>query len=200
MDRSAVKAIVEREIKPLAKALGLPHWHFKIEYKPPDDPNWQADCARQIEYNRAVITLDPSAYDEGDGGEAEVIEDLRHELFHVVLSPFDLYSIAIAKHFPPDSPAARQDAYLWRYAVEQAVINLQRMWLGLAEYHARRSRTMPLKKGYSKKAISSNIRTEKASGKSQAQSVAIALNTARKAARAAGKPGKVKAAKRKKKG
>jgi len=40
---------------------------------------------------------------------------------------------------------------------------------------------MPLSKGKSKKAISSNIRTEMDAGKPQKQAVAIALNTARKA-------------------
>lgn len=39
---------------------------------------------------------------------------------------------------------------------------------------------MPLKKGRSKKIISSNIRELRRSGRKQKQAVAIALNTARK--------------------
>lgn len=54
---------------------------------------------------------------------------------------------------------------------------------------------MPLKQGYSKKSVSSNIKTEMAAGKPQKQAVAIALNTARKAA---GKPSKAPAKKGKK--
>ena len=57
---------------------------------------------------------------------------------------------------------------------------------------------MPLKKGYSKKAISKNIATERRAGASGKQAVAIAMQTARTAAKKAGKPSKAPAKPRKK--
>lgn len=47
---------------------------------------------------------------------------------------------------------------------------------------------MPLKKGYSKKSIAENIAMESKAGRPRKQAIAIALNTARQAAKKAGKP------------
>jgi hypothetical protein len=56
---------------------------------------------------------------------------------------------------------------------------------------------MPLKQGYSHKAIGSNIKAEIKAGVPRKQAVAIALDTARTAAKKAGKPGKAPSGKRK---
>lgn len=47
---------------------------------------------------------------------------------------------------------------------------------------------MPLKEGYSPKSIAKNISTEISAGKPRKQAIAIALSTAAKAAKKAGKP------------
>jgi hypothetical protein len=46
---------------------------------------------------------------------------------------------------------------------------------------------MPLKKGFSKRSVSSNIRAEMHAGKSQRQAIAISLSVARKARKKKGK-------------
>jgi len=46
---------------------------------------------------------------------------------------------------------------------------------------------MPLKEGYSAKTVSKNIKTEMKAGRSQAQSIAIALDVANKAKKKKGK-------------
>lgn len=47
---------------------------------------------------------------------------------------------------------------------------------------------MPMKKGYSDKTVSKNIKTEMKAGKPQKQAVAMAMGMAAKSAKEAGKP------------
>lgn len=49
---------------------------------------------------------------------------------------------------------------------------------------------MPLKQGYSRKSIGKNIKTEMGAGKPRKQAIAIALETARRAAKRAKKSSK----------
>jgi hypothetical protein len=49
---------------------------------------------------------------------------------------------------------------------------------------------MPLRKGYSRATIAKNIATEERAGRPRKQALAIALNTAQRAAQKAGKPAK----------
>jgi hypothetical protein len=131
MDRSAVKSVVERELEPLMMRLGIPHWHVVVGYKPEaDDGDFvvYGRCARRSEYNAASITLNPETLD----GAEEVLDSLRHELLHVVLAPFDLYRKAVGPLLSGDEARAEVFEVLFRHCVEQAVVCLNRMYVGLS--------------------------------------------------------------------
>jgi hypothetical protein len=55
---------------------------------------------------------------------------LRHELFHVVLSPYDLYERAVANAGLTDD-MDRVLGRVWTHVMEKAVINLERAFHGL---------------------------------------------------------------------
>jgi hypothetical protein len=126
VDESAVKAIVEANIERLMRAFGIPHWKISIEYGPCEQSHWQAACLRQVNYNKAEITIDPHKHSD----EPEVIASLEHELMHVVHSPFDLF-YEVALQYVDDKNALDALGRTWSYCTEQTVINLNRMKLGL---------------------------------------------------------------------
>ena len=55
---------------------------------------------------------------------------LRHELFHIVLAPFDLYTSAVERIELPEV-AAEMLGGVRDYAIERAVAGVESMWVGL---------------------------------------------------------------------
>lgn len=157
MDRSAVKAIVEREIERYAERLGIPHWYLKCSYDLKEDNQGRqanAQCTRHIDYNQAWIEFAPDEFED----EEHVLKVLRHELYHIVLSPFDLYSSCVRRLFKDGSPELEMLERIFDHAQEKAVINLGRMYVGL-------TKELPMKKSNPKTATPKA--TKKAAPKSK---------------------------------
>lgn len=132
MDRTVVKAIVDREIGPLMRRLGIRHWGVVVDYdlrRSADGFEARGECNWHPDYDKAAISLDPDAFAD----EAEVLEVLRHELFHVVLSPFTVFLNAVKPLTRDDEVKAEMAHSVWDHASEMAVINLERMYLGLTK-------------------------------------------------------------------
>lgn len=130
MDRSQVKAIVERELEPLMERLGIPHWNITASYSPlsPDDGRRvHAEITRNSNYNSAHIDFNPEPTED----EAHLLKVLRHELFHVLLSPYDLYGRAVEALLEDDPVKQKVFDEVLTNSMEQAVINLERMYAGL---------------------------------------------------------------------
>lgn len=131
MDRSAVQAVVERELGPLLQRLGIGHWKVRCSYAPAPDQDdgtlLRGECTRLVDYQDAHIRFNPEAFDDEDA----VLVTLRHELFHVILSPFDLYTSAVERA-QVEGPAAEVLERIREHVLEQIVINLERMFSGLS--------------------------------------------------------------------
>jgi hypothetical protein len=140
MDRSEVKRIVDAVISREMDCAGVGHFKITVAYGPVSAPvkeGWrdQADCHRMVNYDRARITIDPEQIENKD----ELLDVLRHELFHVATSPFMLFIEAVSCFVPKESWEAVEAVRM--YAEEQAVINLERMRRNLISEFGPKSET-----------------------------------------------------------
>jgi hypothetical protein len=115
MDKSEIRAIVEEHLPHLKQSLGLNHWVINVEYKKLDD-DVSGECRARYPYHRADLKLDPAELHS----RAAVLETLRHELLHVVLSPINiLMDTAWDLVSGPEAESALKQAY--RHANELSV-------------------------------------------------------------------------------
>lgn len=131
MDRSAVKAIVGRELGPMCERLGLGHWAIRVSYDlrlDVDSGRVPGQCHRLYDYEKVTIEFDPDGLDD----EAEVLRVLRHELLHLVASPFDLYGDAVEK-LTLDESTKDVLHRVWNHAQEMTVVNLERLVRNLTD-------------------------------------------------------------------
>jgi hypothetical protein len=126
-----VQAIADRELGPLKGRLGLERWdisvHCDLKVDDPGDFTTRGECTWHVDYDTAVIRLVPDRLNT----EAEVIEVLRHELFHVVLAPISIYKNAIRPALTADETKYAMAESVYTHAVERMAINLERMYQGL---------------------------------------------------------------------
>jgi hypothetical protein len=132
MDRSAVKAIVERELGPLKARLGLAHWSVTVDFdlrEPSGNFSTCGQCNFHVDYDKATIGFDPDRLDD----EAEVLHVLRHELFHLVVSPFSIFMNSIRPLLNTDPVKSDMAESVLTHAMERAVINVERLYEGLTK-------------------------------------------------------------------
>ncbi len=120
MKTSKVREIVNEHIKPIRNALHLNDWDIDTEYTALD-PGTPARVHMAARYRLATIQFDPAQIVDRE----QVLRCLRHELLHLVLAPFDLYTCAVSEMLPKHF--SRVDKQLFMDAVELVVGNLERV-------------------------------------------------------------------------
>ena len=129
MDVSQAKAIVERDLEGLLDTFGLGHWDVRVDLDAIRDegPNTIGISSPNADYEHAYIRLDAEAIATED----KLLRVLRHELFHVVVSPLRVYREAANQHLRRGSPAYGSDQRTWEHFEEQVICNLERLYKGL---------------------------------------------------------------------
>lgn len=135
MDKSAVEAIVDKWLPIYQKMFGLDHYKIKVYYQHcgSDTEGWSnaATYDANPAYNLANLWLDPHQQDD----EEDVLDSLRHELFHVVLDPYWAYR-RIVNAGGEDQAREKE---VWRFFSEQAVVRLQNLFKGTREHFDKRT-------------------------------------------------------------
>jgi hypothetical protein len=122
MDASKVKKIALKNVRILKRIFGLNSWliEVKVETIPKEDT--VANVYYQPNYRKATVTFDPEKNDD----ELYLLDSIRHEMIHLMLSDFmNLYE-AMSKVVSEDVMELLDLQY--HSAVEKTVGNIERMF------------------------------------------------------------------------
>ena len=125
MDRSDVKRIAESALEPMATALHVREYHIHLHFDALDEGT-SARCEPNCAYLYAEITIDPAQQED----EAQVLNDLRHELLHLVGAEWDVYSNMV-KAAAGEALSEEVEGRAHTLAAERQVAKLERMLDGL---------------------------------------------------------------------
>lgn len=145
MDYSKAKAWIDANGERLRDAMGLRHWVVTFRLERLDGQarfpgaTCLGECNTQPDYNRAVITIDHDEIDD----EAELERVATHEMLHVVLSPLNVYRDYRNQGVEADSPDADRNQVIWDYFIEQAIVNLERLWEHRGEFRLQATGNSP---------------------------------------------------------
>lgn len=124
MDHSKAVEWVENNIDRLMRAYGIPHWTIKVQYLALES-GVAGRINDEFQYEMALIKLDPGQIADVD----ELERIFKHELSHIVHSPFDLFWQAVSAYIDSDKVRDSLES-VFTNACELTVRNIERMHRG----------------------------------------------------------------------
>lgn len=120
MDETEIRRILDKNLKHMKWALQLQQWtlHLRLDHI---GNNATARCEPQPEYRHAKLTFDPIEQESPH----DLLENLRHELLHCLISRFETYRAAVRALVAKDIFYALDVVYYG--AVEETVGDIERM-------------------------------------------------------------------------
>lgn len=129
MKTSEARELVENNMPDLMRAMGISAWRVDVSYgdlnsEERDGFNRQMTSNMQPRYEHAVLKIDPGSMDTA----TYFLHCLRHELIHIMLSPFWSYDDDVRQMMPPlDSMNIRALDQFYHDRYEALVLRVERM-------------------------------------------------------------------------
>lgn len=123
LSRREADRTLQKELCRLLKALHLSDWKVEGCVGRAGGSDSIAEVGALDEYKVASITVDPERHDSLE----EVAESVRHEVFHLLLAPFQAYRTALKDANGEDF---RDLPSLWDRCEEEVIRRLERTDLG----------------------------------------------------------------------